>query len=85
MDEDEKLLCRLGSVAAASPQIGELAASEALHRLTMRVPEELRGSWTMVLQWSRFQDLYEMAIDIGDLKQAAAVNKMQTELLTQVY
>lgn len=85
MNDDQRELCRCGSVEAAAEDIGREAAEQALHELTIRAPEEIQSSWPMVIQWSRLQIAYEDAMAIGDIKTAMSASQMCSALLTGLY
>lgn len=85
MNDAQKQLAHAGSVSAYAAQVGELAAAETLHSLTQQVPEELRGSWPMVIAYARFQLQYELAAEMGDAKTAASIIAAQSKLVTDLY
>lgn len=69
MNERHKALVQSGSVPAYANSIGsEHLAAEAMQELTDQAPEELKGSWIMVITWARYQLAYERAYDLGDSK-----------------
>lgn len=75
----------LGSVKALGREIGDEAASRALHELTQTAPEELQPSWPLVLAWGRIQKSYEVAADLGDSKEMRASGESLAKLVKDLY
>lgn len=85
MNGREDILLKLGSVAAAAAEIGEIAASEALHTLQLRTPEELRGSWPHVIAYNRLQDAYEKAHALGLSEDMTKIAEKQAKMVKDMY
>lgn len=85
MNPSEELLVRLGSVRAVAQQVGEDAASEALFRLSASAPEEIQGSWPMVIAWHRAQQAYDVASRIGDSKGMLDASKAAAQIVKDLY
>lgn len=85
MNDRERIVVESGSVEAAAQQIGIEAASEALYSLTMKAPQEIQGSWPLVLAWSEIHDAWITAHEIGDWKGKLAATKAKTDLLNGLY
>lgn len=85
MNGREEILLKAGSVAAAAIEIGEVSASEALATLAARTPEELRGSWPMVIAWGRLQHSYEIAESFGDYDGMAKLAMLQQKMVREMY
>lgn len=85
MTKDQNTLILNGSVAAAARIIGEQAAAEALYLLTDQAPIELQGDWTAVLNWGRWQQVYEIAFAMDDSKMMAKAIEGQEALIRSVY
>lgn len=85
MNSRERELCRAGSIAAAARKIGEEAALEAMRTLTMAAPEEVQGSWPLVISYSRLQIAYEDSMNMGDTKTAMQASEMQSKMIRDLY
>ena len=85
MNEVIEELLDSGSVEACALVFGGDAAARALHEVTLTVPEEIRPSWPMVLQYARIQVAYRMAKDLGDTKGMRDAANDSRALLQSVY
>lgn len=85
MNELVRKLISAGSAPALALEIGEAAAAQAMHDLTISAPEEIQPSWPYVIAWARMQVAYESAEKIGDVAGMLKAAEAQAKLVRDVY
>lgn len=81
----EKLILMHGGVQGAARDIGDEAASETMHILVERAPEEIQASWPMVIAWHRIQLAYFEAESMGDTKMMIESAKSAAAMIKDLY
>lgn len=78
-------LVRSGNVAAASLKFSDKLVGAAMHELTERAPQEIAGSWPMVIAYARMQRTYERAERMGNTTDELKAIKAQADLVRERY
>lgn len=80
----DKLLAA-GSVHKLAQQVGDQQAATALHELTDRCPQEISGSWPLVITWGRLQAAHDTAFKLGDLAMVLKIAQAQASLIKDLH